>query len=160
MGATMLTNARVLTAFAMLAIFAAMTALALGYPDKAALMPLIVGVPATVLAFVQLVIEIRKAAAESGRQSGAADDQKTREEHKRELDLFLWLFLFFAGILGFGFVYAAPVLVFAFLYFGRKESLTVGLVSGVATWAVLYGFFELWFELFLFEGLVVEWLLG
>lgn len=156
----MLVNARVLTAFAMLAIFATMTALALGYPDKAALMPLIIGVPATVLALVQLVIELRKAAAESGRQGEAAVDEEVREEHRRELDLFMWLFLFFAGILSFGFVYAAPILVFAFLYFGRKESWKVGLAGGVATWAVLYGFFELWFELFLFEGLVVEWLLG
>jgi hypothetical protein len=39
-------SSRILTAAVMLAIFAGMTAMALGFPAKAQLMPLLIGVPA------------------------------------------------------------------------------------------------------------------
>ena len=74
--------------------------------------------------------------------------------------MFAWMFLFFFGILGFGFIYAAPLLVFGFLWFGKGESLKVGLVGGAATWGILYGLFETGFQIPLFDGLLLEWLVG
>lgn len=143
-------NGRVATASVMLLIFLTMSLLALGFPDKARLMPLLVGVPGTLLAVVQLVNEIRHSESNS-------DDAEFRAA---ERSMFAWVFLFFFGILGFGFTYAAPLLVFAFLIFGRGESLKIALVSAVATWIILFGFFENGMEIPLFPGLVVEWLLG
>ncbi len=46
------------------------------------------------------------------------------------------------------------------MYAGKKESLLVALISAAGTWAVLFGFFEQVMEIPLFQGLVVEWLLG
>ena len=74
--------------------------------------------------------------------------------------MFIWMLLFFCGFLGFGFVYAGPLLVFGFLRIGMKESLTIGVIGAVATWAVLYGLFETAFQFQLFNGLLIEWLWG
>jgi hypothetical protein len=41
-----------------------------------------------------------------------------------------------------------------------KESLTIGVIGAVATWAVLYGLFETAFQIQLFNGLLIEWLWG
>jgi hypothetical protein len=138
----------------MLLIFLTMSLLALGFPGKARIMPLLVGVPSTLLALIQLIHEIRT----SPDDSGDAEDRKKR--NKAERSMFFWIFLFAFGILGFGFTYAGPVLVFGFLYFGRKETLSVALISAAATWAVLFGFFEMGFKIPLFSGLFVEWLSG
>lgn len=146
-------NGRVATALVMLLIFLTMSLIALGFPEKARLMPLMVGVPCSILGFVQLLIEIR-----ASRHEAAPEDVTTRNGTER--NMFVWIFLYFFGILGFGFIYAAPLLVFAFLFIGRKESLTVSAIGAVGTWAVLFGIFEQGFEIPLFTGLIVESIIG
>ncbi len=146
---------RVLTAVAMLAIFLMMSLMALGFPEKARLMPLMVGIPGSVLALLQVLAELRTSiddAMETDAQQSAA--------HWNERHMFTWLLLFFFGILGFGFIYAAPLLVFGFLYVGKKETIKVGAYGAAGTWVVLYGLFEQAFEIPLFTGLVIEWLLN
>jgi len=147
-------NGRVGTALAVMLVFVTMSLIALGFPEKARLMPLMVGVPGSVLGLAQLIIEIRHSAAQT------TVDADIAEMNKAERSMFIWMFLYFFGILGFGFIYAAPLLVFGFLYIGRKESLPISLISAVATWAVLFGFFEKGFEIPLFTGLIVESIIG
>lgn len=147
-------NGRVGTAFVMLLIFLSMSLMALGFTDKARLMPLLVGIPGILLGFVQLTTEIRQSARRS------ADEANSDALSKAERNMFLWIFIFFFGLLGFGFIYAAPIVVFAFMYAGKKESLLVASLGAVGTWVVLFGFFEQIMEIPLFQGLVVEWLLG
>ncbi|MEE8426094.1 MAG: tripartite tricarboxylate transporter TctB family protein [Woeseiaceae bacterium] len=143
-------NGRVGTALVMLLIFMSMSLMALGFTDKARLMPLLVGIPGILLGIVQLTSEIRQ----------SADEADSDALSKAERNMFLWVFIFFFGLLGFGFIYAAPIVVFAFMYAGKKESLLVALISAAGTWAVLFGFFERVMEIPLFKGLIVEWLLG
>ncbi len=143
-----------LTAVVMLAIFLAMTLMALGFPEKARLMPLLVGIPGSVLAMFQVFKELRTPLDGTERSEAERAAARWNEAH-----MFIWLLLYFFGILGFGFIYAAPCLVFGFLYFAKKESLKTAVIGAVATWAILYGLFEQAFEIPLFDGLVVEWLL-
>lgn len=140
-------NGRVGTALVMFLVFATMTLLALGFPQKARLMPLLVGIPGTLLALFQLVIELR--APRTDKDEGLGSE---------ELRMLGWTLVFFTGLLAFGFVHAGPVLVFAFLLLGRGESLRVALISSVGMWAVLYGFFVKALGMPLFPGLVAEWL--
>lgn len=147
-----LINDRVATALLVLVIFLVMTLLALGFPEKARLMPLLIGIPASLLALIQLVNEIRHSREESATNVLGLT--------AAERMMFSWTFLFFFGILGFGFLYGAPALVFGFLLVGKKETLTVAAISATATWAVLYGVFELSFKIPVFAGLIVEWLTG
>lgn len=150
-----LLNGPVFTALMMFVVFATMSLIALSFPDKARLMPLIVGIPGTILALVQLLRELRSTLRQT-----AETTELVPETIEAERQMFTWMFLFFFGILGFGFIYAAPLLVFGFLWFGKGESLKVGLVGGAATWGILYGLFETGFQIPLFDGLLLEWLVG
>jgi len=150
-----LLGGQVLTAVVMLAIFVTMSLMALGFPEKARLLPLMIGIPGSVLALVQVLRELRTAI-----DKVVESDEEQRQARRNERHMFIWMLLFFFGFLGFGFVYAAPLLVFGFLRIGMKESLMIGLISAVAPWAVLYGLFEQAFEIPLFDGLLIEWILN
>ena len=141
-------NGRVTTASVVFALFATMTLMALGFPDKARLMPLMVGMPGTLLGLFQLFVEWRDAS----RQEAPAGDQKAL---RREREMLVWILAFLTGILAFGFVVASPVLVYAFLRLGRRETLAVSSVGAVATWIVLIGLFETAFQIPLFDGFLL-----
>lgn len=147
-------DGRIATAALMLAIFAAMSVVALGFPPKARLMPLLIGVPATVLALIHLGLEIRDAM----RRAAPTPEQaaKAAAKIRTETRMISWIAGFFLGILGFGFLWGAPPLVFVFLYWGERERLAVALIGGGASWAVLYFIFGRALELFLFEGFVIR----
>ena len=154
----MIFNGRIATTFVMLAIFAGMALVALGYPPKARFMPLLVSVPATVLCLAQLAIDVRRGLRESA--DGGGLSAEAIAQRPREVKMFLWLGAFFVGILAFGFLYGTPVLILAFLRFGERESWTVSLVAAVASVAVIYFVFAQMLGLILFEGLVTPLIFG
>lgn len=163
MSTKVLMSGRVLTALVMLTIFIIMSLLALDFPAKGRLMPLMIGIPAILLGLVQLVIEYRAVLAldsKVGMANQTVPEKSEKGDKKGENQMIIWTTVFFIGMLLFGFVYASPVLVFAFLYYGSKESLKVSLISAVSTWAVIYFTFVKWFQLSLFPGLILEWLFG
>jgi hypothetical protein len=153
----MLVNARVLTTFVMLVIFGGMSLIALQYPPKAQLLPLLVGIPATLMCLAQLVLDVRRTRQEA-RQAllAGAEDEEARDERRKEIGMFAWTGLFLVGILAFGFEFAAPLLVFAFLWIGQRESLVTGIVGGVSVWLIMYVVFNRMLGLPLFEGLVTQ----
>ena len=144
---TALASSRVLTAGVMAAIIVSMTVLAFGFPPAARLMPLMAGIPGSVLALICLGREVRHALEEAAAE--AADARRA------ERAMLAWTLAFFAGILAAGFLMAAPVLVVAYLRFGSRERWTIALASAAVTWALLYGLFELAFRIPLFDGLLV-----
>jgi len=150
MSINILFKGRVVTALIMFAVFLIMTGMAFSFPEKARLMPLMIGIPGVILGFAQLIMEIRTALTEAIQEPKEGIEQ----ERKDELQMLLWIFLFFIFILCFGFIYASPLLVAGFLYVAKSESLKTAIIGGIATWAVLYGFFETWFQIPLFPGLV------
>jgi hypothetical protein len=141
-----------MTAAVVFVLFATMTVMALDFPPKARAMPLMVGIPGTSLALICLIKALRVRSRETS-------DWKT-EKNRDERQMLVWTVLYFLGILGFGFLYAAPLLVFAFLRFAKREAALAAVVGAVGTWAVLYGLFEVGFQIPLFDGLVITWLLG
>jgi len=159
MSAKLLLNGRVITAFIMLLVFSVMTIMAFDFPAKARLMPLMFGIPGTIFGLFQLLMEIKHAMTDVPEETPEALE-KARLEKKDEIQMFLWVFLFFIFITAFGFVYASPFLVFGFLYIAKSESLKIAIIGGVCTLIVIYGVFQTWFEIPLFQGLVIEWLTG
>jgi hypothetical protein len=151
-------SGRVTTTLVMLTVFAGMALMAIHYPPKARFMPLLVAVPATIMCLAQLVIDIRRSLRESS--NGAPLDAGAIADRPREIKMFFWLAMFFAGIIAFGFLYATPVLIAAFLRFGERESWTTSIVAAVASFAVLYLVFVRTLELFLFDGLVTPLIFG
>lgn len=155
----MILNGRTVTTLVMLTIFAGMALMAIHYPPKARFMPLLVAVPATILCLMQLAIDIRQTLRESG-DGAAAADARTIAQRPREVKMFLWLGAFFVGILAFGFLYAAPLLILAFLRFGERELWMTSIVAAVATFAAIYFVFVHMLQLFVFDGLVTQLILG
>jgi hypothetical protein len=144
---TALASSRVLTAGVMAAVVVTMTALAFGFPPAARLMPLLAGIPGSVLALICLGREIKLALEEAA--------LKAAHGRRAERAMLAWTLAFFAGILAAGFLIAAPVLVVAYLRFGSHERWLIALTSAAITWALLYGLFELAFRIPLFDGLLV-----
>ena len=141
---------RTLTAAIMFAIFLAMTGLSFTYEPDARFLPLVIGIPGLMLAAIQLAVEV----------TSTPERTFTAEGRRAEWGMFGWFVLFCAGIVMFGFPLAGPVLVAAYLYLSWDEKWYVCLAAGVFAWAVLYGVFEQFLGLPLFEGLAYRWLLG
>ena len=137
---------RLLVSGIMVAVFAVAVGLSFTYEPDARLLPLVIGVPGLVLALIQFVKDIRE-------HPGPA---VTAEEHTREGRMFAWFVGFVSGLVLFGFLYAGPLLVAAYLYFSGREKWYVALGGAAFAWAILYGIFEQFLGLPLFEGLVIQ----
>src|SRR5882724_8191293 len=123
---------RILTSFIMLAAFAVAVGLAFTYAPEARFLPLVIGIPGLLLSLVQFVKELRE----------PAEPAVTSEEHRREGAMFVWFFVFVGGLVLFGFIYAGPALVAAYLFFSGREKWYVALAAAAFAWAILYGVFE------------------
>jgi Tripartite tricarboxylate transporter TctB family len=141
---------RTITAAIMFTIFLVMVGLSFTYEPDARFLPLVIGIPGLALATLQFAIELR-----------AAPERKfTSEDRRAEWGMYGWFVLFAGGIVLFGFSYAGPVLVAGYLCLSWREKWYVCLAAGVFAWAVLYGVFERFLGLPLFEGLAYLWAFG
>ena len=145
-------NARTILAGLMLAIFAAMTATAITYPAKAAFVPLVLGVPGTVLCLVQLVTELR------ANQAGKTADKP--RDVKREWVMFGWIVFFVVSVTLLGFIVAAPLVLYSYLRFNAKEPHWVAGLLAAGGLALIYGVFEYSLQVTLWEGLLTPIVAG
>jgi hypothetical protein len=76
----------------------------------------------------------------------------------RELFIMLWIAGFTLGIVAFGFVLGAPLLLAAYLHFVSAERMPVAVAGAVLCLAVMAGLERL-LHIPLFEGLVLHYLL-
>lgn len=132
-------------ALAAVAGFAVYTAL--GWPPKAALFPLTMGIPLLVLATAQTVLDLREPPAPS----------EPALARRRGLAVFAWMVTFIVLVLLLGFPIAVPLFVFSYLVMESRESWALSIALAAAAW----GFFHLVFERLLhfpFEaGLIRTW---
>ncbi len=149
-------DGRLLTTVVMFTIFASMSLLALGFPAKAGFMPLLVGVPGTILCFAQIILDLRRDKSAEIEAEKDAEPEETDETAKSELTMFMWLGAYTIGLLGFGFIIGGPILVFLYVRYCNRDSIRTALISGLGTLAVLYGIFIWLLELTLFEGLILR----
>ena len=141
---------RVLVSAIMVVIFGGAVLLSLSYAPDARFLPLVVGIPGLLLSLAQFINEMR---AHPGIKI-------VPEEHRREVRMFAWFLIFVAGLVLFGFLYAGPALVAAYLIFAGRERWYMALGAAVLTWAILFGVFERFLGLPLFDGLVWQWIFG
>jgi Tripartite tricarboxylate transporter TctB family len=142
---------RLLVSAIMLVVFTAAVGLSFTYAPEARLLPLVIGIPGLLLCAIQLITELRDKNPAPG---------VTREEHGREGHMFAWLIGFVGALVLFGFLYTGPALVAAYLYFSGREKWYVALAGAVFAWTVLYGVFDWFLGLPLFDGLVFQYLFG
>ena len=149
-------NGRVITAAIMLAIFASMVGVSLQFPADARMMPLVIGIPGTVLCLIQFISEL----ISSPNEKLAVDESNatTSVALIREFKFFLWFPAFIISILVFGFLITSLVLVFLFLRLDQRESMKLSLSLSVGGAVVLYLVFELILGLPLYSGFIFQWL--
>lgn len=121
------------------------------YPEEAAAMPLMIGGTGAVLSLLQFILDLR----------ASRGDYKERVNLKKDLPIYLWVWAFVIAITAFGFMIAAPVMLFIYLKFRSKESWVLTISLTVLVIAVLYGF-ETFLGVDIFQGLITpsiqDWL--
>ena len=115
---------------AAIAAYAVMTALR--WPAKAALFPLVMGIPLLVLALVQMVIDAR-----------AAKVGEDAPPHTRAaVNVMGWMALFIALVFLLGFPLAVPLFIFGYLTLAGRESWLLSIALAFAAWGVFYLLFQ------------------
>jgi hypothetical protein len=142
----------------MLAVLSTMVLMSLSFPVNARFMPLVVGIPGIALCLLQLVLDLRAArrvrtAAPSVPQEGDGDEFG---RHTLRMEVVSWLYflLFIGGVLLFGFLIAAPVLVAMYLRREAGVRWPRALIAAGIMAAMLHLLFQQALGFRLFEGFV------
>jgi hypothetical protein len=120
---------------------------ALSWPPKAALFPLVMGIPLLVLALAQMLVDLRQPPAAA-------------EGWRRGVVVFAWMALFIALVLIAGFPAAVPVFVFSYLVLESRERWGLALALAAAAWAFFHLLFERLLHFPFDAGLIRDWLQG
>ena len=130
---------------------------ATAWPMKAALFPLVIGVPLFCLAAAEALWTLFGSPPEAGE---AKDFQLFvgTETARRTLVASAWILAFFAAIVLLGFPVAVPLFVFLYLRLKGRESWVVSIVMTAAVWGVFYGLFDLLLHLPFPAGWLFTWL--
>jgi hypothetical protein len=151
-----MSSGRIATTLVMLTIFSAMTVMALGFPQKAAFTPLVVGIPGVILCLAQLAVDLAGRTRLAGSGEGEDKELDGREAiSAREWVMFLWLAVFTAAIVGFGFHVGGSLVVLLYVRFGEGEPWRNAVLAGGGTFLVLWLVFTRLLELPLFDGFLL-----
>lgn len=115
---------------AMAAAYAVVTALR--WPAKAALFPLVMGIPLLVLALAQMLIDLRDPHGPEGPPKGA----------RAALAVLAWMAGFILLVLLLGFPLAVPIFIFGYLVLAGREHWLLSLGLAAAAWGVFHLLFQ------------------
>ena len=126
------------------------------WPFKAALFPLIVGVPVFLLALVDCLLT---AFEKSDNEQSTIDfkfsgHEDKALEKKRTLSIFFWILGFFFLVIFVGFTIAVPLFVFCYLKVEGREGWFVTLAATFISWGAFYGLFIWFLNVPFTEGLI------
>jgi hypothetical protein len=110
------------------------------WPEKAALFPLAIALPGTVLALVQLGLAVL-APPEPAAPAGVLSDLPGSERVRRSLEVVGWIVGFVGAVWALGFLAAIPLASFLYLRRAREGWAESALIPA-ATWAFMYGLFD------------------
>ena len=129
---------------------------ATAWPWKAALFPLVIGVPLFALATAEALWTLFGA---DPTYEEARDFQLSigKDTLRRTLAAAGWIFAFFAAIVLLGFPIAIPLFVFLYLKLQGREGWGISIAVTLGTWAVFYGLFDLLLHLPFPAGWLFAW---
>ena len=129
---------------------------ATAWPWKAALFPLVIGVPLFALAAAEALWTLFGA---DPTNEEARDFQLSigKGTLRRTLAATGWILAFFAAIVLLGFPIAIPLFVFLYLKLQGREGWAISLAITLGTWAVFYGLFDFLLHLPFPSGWLFEW---
>jgi hypothetical protein len=129
--------------------------------ERAALFPMVLGVPCLVLAlmaFGQELFHTLRSASGSASHSEVTSSLEPAVARRRAVSIVAWILGFFAGIWLLGFIIAVPVVSFLYFRFAGGEKWSISIPLSLAAWAVFYGLFDYLLHLPFPEGVLLTWL--
>ena len=125
-------NGAAIFSAALAAIAAYAVISALRWPAKAALFPLVMGIPLLVLALVQMVIDWR----------GASAPGKTPQDTRAAASVLAWMAGFIALVFLLGFPLAVPVFILGYLVVAGREPWFLSIALALVAWGAFYLLFQ------------------
>jgi len=154
-------SGRVLFSLALIAIAAYAILSARQWPVKAALFPLVTGIPLLALATAQLIVDLL-GKAESAKGPALdlefSADVPTDVARRRTAAIFAWIAGFILLVLLLGFPLAVPIFVFAYLALEGGAGWWLTLTLTAVAWGFFHGLFERLLHLPFEPGWVQTWL--
>ena len=131
---------------------------AAAWPWKAALFPLVIGIPLFCLAAAEALWTLF--GKPPVREGEAKDFQLSigHETARRTAVAAAWILGFFAAIVLLGFPIAVPLFVFLYLRLQGREGWLVCILMTAAVWGVFYGLFDALLHLPFPTGWLLAWL--
>jgi len=117
-------------ALAAIAAYAVITALR--WPSKAALFPLVMGIPLFVLALVQMVIDWR----------GASASEDTPQDTRAAVRVLAWMACFIVLVFLLGFPFAVPLFILGYLVIAGREPWLLSTTLALIAWGAFYLLFQ------------------
>jgi len=129
---------------------------AIAWPWKAALFPLVIGVPLFALAAAEALWTLygTDPANEEARDFQLSIGKDTL---RRTLVAAAWIIGFFAAIVLLGFPIAVPLFVLLYLKLQGREGWGISIAITLGTWALFYGLFDLLLHLPFPTGWLFAW---
>ena len=131
---------------------------ATAWPWKAALFPLVIGIPLFGLAAAEALWTLFGAPPAEGGEARDFQLSIGKDTARRTLTAVGWILAFFAAIVLAGFPIAVPLFVFLYLKLQGREGWILSIVMTAAVWGVFYGLFDLMLHLPFPAGWLVTWL--
>lgn len=152
-------RASLILGIGIMVIAGAAVVLALGWPWKAKLFPLVIGIPVFCMAIAEVAWGVIDPAARSEAMEFRLSGQAAGATAVRRTLLAIgWLAGFFAAIALLGYPTAVPLLVFLYLKLeGREGWIFSGVFAGVV-WAVFYAVFDRLLHLPFPAGWIQGWI--
>ena len=141
----------------MVVIFALMIGEAVQLRPGARFAPLVVAIPALIMALVQLAAEVRAVASRPRQTTDPASRPRLarrQEETRNALILMSWFTALVMLTVLFGVLLAFPVIIFGFLWQNQKDRLGVAVAIAAGFTATIYGVFDQVMGLRLWTGVV------
>lgn len=129
--------------------------------ERAAIFPLIIGIPSLALALLAFGQELFKSMRRGGRHSGPLEAEAPLEAAvalRRTFSIIGWILGFFATFWLLGFSIAVPVLTFLYLKVGARERWLVTTLLTLLAWIFFYGLFDYVLHLPFPRGELLLWL--
>ena len=129
---------------------------------QARLYPWAIGIPMLVLAFVQVILDLRGYKAKQTSEGAPMDFQFTKAiepevAKKRAIIMFGWLLGFFLLVWLLGFEYGIPIMVFSYLKFQSNESWLLSIILTVLAFVFFWALFVKLLTLPFPQGLIFTW---
>jgi hypothetical protein len=130
---------------------------ATAWPWKAALFPIVIGVPLFCLAATEALWTLFGSASPEAVEARDFQLSIGKDTVRRTLTAVGWIFAFFAAIVLLGFPIAVPLFVFVYLKLQGREGWVVSIAMTAAVSGVFYGLFDLMLHLPFAAGWLFSW---